>query len=517
MKSRILRYTITMLTALSISLPLAAQDAQSANKGPTHYSVINLGTLGGSQGAAFGINNKGWVIGDANLQGDQNEHGFLWREGVKTDLGTFGGLNSTAPGPVNDKGVIAGGAQTPEKDPLGEQWVYFCTNNPCQGGDHITLPFRWQDGVKTALPTLGGNQGIAEGINNRGQIVGFAENSTHDPSCIAPQVLDFEAVIWGPEEGEIHELLPFPGDDIGVAATINDHGQVVGCSGTCGSAPSITDCVHATLWQNGSVTDLGSFGGAMNNLAAAINNRGQVAGGSDLPGDTTGHAFLWTEDSGLQDLGTLPGDFSSGSSGMNDKGQVVGQSCNSDFSVCRAFLWQNGVMTDLNTLIPANSPLFLIYGATINNRGEIVGEAVDQSGNAPAFLAIPCNGECEDGAEGPTDVSQRPQIILPENLREQLRQRRGFRAPSTEFTAGNAQPETVNFLGEDSGINFGQATGSDSCIPNGGYGCGPYGGHCCSGLICSEGRCCRNVGQYCNKGSDCCTGICSRAHRCIAW
>lgn len=126
---------------------------------------------------------------------------------------------------------------------------------------------------------------------------------------------------------------------------------------------------------------------------------------------------------------------------MNDKGQVVGQSCNSDFSVCRAFLWQNGVMTDLNTLIPPGSPLFLIYGSAINKRGEIAGQAVDQSGSSVAFLAIPCdeehggNKECEDGAEGPTDVSQRPQIILPEYIREQLRQRRGFGTFRTGITA----------------------------------------------------------------------------------
>jgi probable HAF family extracellular repeat protein len=332
-----------------------------------------------------------------------------------------------------------GTAQTAEKDPFGEFFVgYFCSNNPCQGVDYVSLPFRWQDGVTTALPTLGGNQGTAFAVNNRGQIVGAAENSTHDPSCIAPQVLDFEAVIWGPKEGEIRELPPFPGDPIGGAIAINDHGHVVGCSGTCGStsypaAFFYSDCVHATLWQNGSVTDLGGFGGKMNNLAAAINNRGQVAGMSDLPDDTTGHAFLWTVDSGLQDLGTLPGDVNSATPpGLNDKGQVVGASCNSDFSVCRAFLWQSGVMTDLNTLIPPGSPLFLIYGAAINNRGEIAGQAVDQSGNSMAFLAIPCdeehadNKECEDAAEGPTDVSQRPQITLPENIREQLRQRRGF-------------------------------------------------------------------------------------------
>jgi probable HAF family extracellular repeat protein len=432
MKSRdlILTIIVTVVTAMTIPTGLAAQDGQDHNK-HLRYTVINLGTLGGSQGAAFGINNKGWVTGDANLQGDQNEHGFLWREGVKTDLGTFGGPNSGG-GLPNSKGVIVGAAQTPEKDPFGEIFSgYFCGNNLCQGVDHISLPFRWQDGMMTALSTLGGNQGQAYTVNNRGQIVGVAENSTHDPSCIAPQVLDFEAVTWGPKEGEIQELPPFPGDPVGVAVVINDHGQVVGCSGTCGStsfpaAVSPSDCVHATLWQNGSVTDLGGFGGAMNNLAEAINNKGQVAGLSDLPGDTTSHAFLWTEESGLQDLGTLPGDFSSLSSGMNDKGQVVGQSCNSDFSVCRAFLWQNGVMTDLNTLIPPGSPLFLIYGSDINNRGEIAGQAVDQSGNSTAFLAIPCNGECEDTVEQPTDASERPRITLPENIREQLRQRRGF-------------------------------------------------------------------------------------------
>jgi hypothetical protein len=34
----------------------------------------------------------------------------------------------------------------------------------------------------TALPNLGGNQGAAYGVNNRGQIVGVAETSTRDPN-----------------------------------------------------------------------------------------------------------------------------------------------------------------------------------------------------------------------------------------------------------------------------------------------------------------------------------------------
>ena len=99
MKSRVLTCTIAMAVIAVAALPaqLVAQD-NPANPGQTRYSVINVGTLGGSVGAAYGINNKGWVIGDADLPGDQTEHGFLWRKGVKTDLGTFGGPTSGSGG-----------------------------------------------------------------------------------------------------------------------------------------------------------------------------------------------------------------------------------------------------------------------------------------------------------------------------------------------------------------------------------------------------------------------------------
>jgi probable HAF family extracellular repeat protein len=437
---------ITALATLPISLQLVAQDVQAPNTSPIHYSVVNLGTLGGTVSAAYGINNKGWVTGDANLQGDQNEHGFVWRKGIKIDLGTFGGPNS-ASSPPNDSGVVVGAAQTSEKDPLGEQFLgYFCGNNPCSGVDHISLPFHWQDGVMTALPTLGGNNGQAFGVNNRSQVVGVAENTTVDQTCIAPQVLDFEAVVWRPEAGEVQELPAFPGDTIGAAVAINDKGQVVGCSGTCGSvSPAV--CVHAMLWQNSSAIDLGSLGGVMNNLAATINNRGQVAGLSDLAGDATAHAFLWTEDNGLQDLGTLPGDVLSLSSGMNNKGQIVGQSCDVN-GKCSAFLWESGVMTDLNKLIPSGSSLSLIYGADINDRGEIAGQAYDpNTGETPAFLAIPCDDAhasyegCADGTAGPAAaaqaVSERPRVILPERVREQLQKRRGF----GRFAGGPVTPQ----------------------------------------------------------------------------
>jgi len=146
---------LAALASLSISLPLSAQGVQSANRGRIHYSVVNLGTLGGSASNGYGsVNDRGWVTGDANLPGDQNEHGFLWRDGVMTDLGTLGGPNSSVASPVkDDTGLIVGFAQSDTVDPLSEFWgaTYFCTAFNCEGWQNSQRAFLWHDGVMTAL------------------------------------------------------------------------------------------------------------------------------------------------------------------------------------------------------------------------------------------------------------------------------------------------------------------------------------------------------------------------------
>lgn len=211
--------------------------------------------------------------------------------------------------------------------------------------------------------------------NDLGQVVGLAETATVDPNCVSPQVLDYEAVIWTPGNNHIVELPPYPGDTVGGAIGINDSGQAVGTSGTCGPvSPAIG--AHALLWKDGVAIYLGSLGGAIDNLAYAINNQGQVVGASDLPGDTTTHAFFW-QNGTMIDLGTLPGDFSRVAFSINNNAQVVGQSCDVNGN-CRAFLWQKGVMTDLNTLISADSSLYLLTANDINDHGEIVGEAFER-------------------------------------------------------------------------------------------------------------------------------------------
>ena len=148
------------------------------------------------------------MSGSSNLA-DGNQHAILWLEKLKVDIGApgLGGPNSIAFGD-NDRFQSAGEAETSTPDPNGEDFCGFGTHLTC-------LPFLWQDGEMIQLPTLGGNNGVATAISNRGEVAGFAENSTPDPGCPAPQVLHFEPVVW--EKGVIHELPTVGGDPDGVA------------------------------------------------------------------------------------------------------------------------------------------------------------------------------------------------------------------------------------------------------------------------------------------------------------
>ncbi len=381
------------------------------------YTVVELPTLGGVQAFSNFINERGWVSGSADLTRDLTEHAVLWHDGKISDLGTLGGPNSLA-WHVNDGGEIVIESDTSKIDPLQENFCQFVINGVPEYSNRTCRGAVWADGVSKILPTLGGNNDTIIGANNRGQLVGTAENRAKDPNCLAPQVLEPLPAIWGPT-GAVRALPLYPGDSAGAAVAINDRGQSVGGSGPC-QPISFAVGAHALLWKGNNATYLGGFGGTMFNVAFGINNRAQIVGFSDLPGDTTTHAFLWQEGR-MTDLGTLPGDFSSFAFSINDKGQVVGQSCDVNFN-CRAFIWQYGVMTDLNTLVSPGSGLYLVEGFSINASGEISGLAFDQAtGAGPAFVAIPRKGSATRAGSYPSR-----RVILPEYMRAQLQPYRGF-------------------------------------------------------------------------------------------
>jgi uncharacterized membrane protein len=393
---------IVAISTLAISGPLAT--AQQAKQMP-RYQVFNLGDPGGGNGAAAAsINNLGWIAGDAVQPGNLTEHAELW-VGAPVDLLTLGGPNSAVAWPnKNNHGQIAGISETADMNPFNEAWSCALANFPTLT-NHICYGFIWEDGVMTALPPLpGGLDSYAAGINNKGQVAGWAENGVHDPTCnnTPPfnQVLQFEAVVWGPKLGEMTQLSPFGSDPDSAATAINDKGQIVGISGLCDIAAGNTSAEHAVLWPNryAPPINLGNFdGGLAWNTPTAINNRGQVVGFGNQQGslatDFNPIAFYW-DPSGIQSIPPIGDDSNNWAWGINRRGVVVGQSFGgADDPLGRAFIYEGGQLTDLNMLIQPNSSLHLQLANDINDEGEIVGFARDlNTGATVAFLAVPVEG-----------------------------------------------------------------------------------------------------------------------------
>src|SRR5689334_3512925 len=186
MNGRILKVILTAILAAF---------ASSVSWAQVKYQVFTLPGLGGTSGQANSINNRGWASGGANLTGDQYAEAATWANGKLIPLGTLGGANSLVLWPVkNNNGVVVGVSETANLDPLGENGFscqYFFPTTPPTG--HACQGFRWQNGHMTALPTLGGTNSYATAANNKGQIVGWAENTVHDPTCVSPQVLQFRS------------------------------------------------------------------------------------------------------------------------------------------------------------------------------------------------------------------------------------------------------------------------------------------------------------------------------------
>jgi probable HAF family extracellular repeat protein len=254
-----------------------------------------------------------------------------------------------------------------------------------------------------------------------GQVAGMAENTTPDSTCPAYnpnptslqfQTYQFKPVLWS--NGEIQPL-PTSGTDSngkafndpdGAVLTMNDRGQAVGATGTCtGYTPFLTylSSLHATLWEDGFLIDLGNLGGVapgFGNFAYDINRQGHVIG---TPGTADGsfHAFFWSAQTRIQDLGTVEGDVGSVGIAIDDKGDTGGVSFPADPNASpRAFIRpEGGIMVDMNSLIPANSELYLFSVCSINSRGEIIGLAFDAQGNFHGYLATPSSS-----AAGGSDV-----------------------------------------------------------------------------------------------------------------
>jgi len=253
----------------------------------------NLGTLvGGSWGVAYGINNRGGIVGYGETASGKY-HAFVWteNEGMR-DLGDLGGGESQAWG-INDRGQIIGWSLLPEYPEK-----------------HRAFLWTKKDGMRD-LGTLGGLRSIPYAINNRGEIVGISENASDES----------HAFIWTEKDGMAD--LGLGGNSF--ANDINDAGQVVG--------RRTDELAHPKgyLWtKKDGVIDLGMFD------PQVINNRGETAGNTIglNPGDD---AILRTKKGVLIDLGALGGHISFPWD-INEHRQIVGNSID-EIGRSHAILW----------------------------------------------------------------------------------------------------------------------------------------------------------------------------------
>jgi probable HAF family extracellular repeat protein len=330
---------IVSLAALTVAAGLSvAAVAVAPAAAATTYTIADLGSLGlGTTGT--GINATGEVTGYSSLTTlvptprcvpygnkppvctEHPYHAFVWSNGTMTDLGTLGSGNFSAGTAINLSGEVAGWSDT-----------------SADTGNEASL---WNGQKMTGLGVPTGS--VAAGINDSGQVVGSWGNATTG----SQPFLDSNGTITD---------LPEPGfvatSNLGCQAdAINNNAQI---AGTCWGYNRKLSSIYAdlVLWQNGTVTDLGTLGG-VRSTAAAINDNGQIVGyGTTSTGATDG--FLYSN-------GKMTGLGSFTPAAINDNGVMVGGQ----------YIDSGGTITNLNTLTPAGSPT--IQNATaINNNGQIV-------------------------------------------------------------------------------------------------------------------------------------------------
>ncbi len=377
------------------------------------YEVVKLPSIpGGTLARGMAINQQGWVAGWSN-QADGTRRAVLWKNGVLTNLNTLGGPSSTVPWPgLNDAGTVVGISHTGESDPLHEDWS-------CEAGvflpggltDLICRGFVWQNGLLRELPPLGGNHSFGAGVNNTGQVVGWAETAVHDPTCVGAQELQFRAALWDPKAGangkiKARELSPLPGDSASAATAINDLGLAVGISGKCDQAVGRFSALHAVLWdKSGRPSEIPNLGGITWHTPMDINATGDVVGfsnppGEDPEGDFIAQAFFWANGAPeVEKIGTLDGDPVSEAFAINSAGQVVGISFGDLVRGPRAFIWQDHVLTNLNDLVDI-APDVLLSAQDINDAGQITGRVLDGvTSEVRAFVATPVGGASSASAK----------------------------------------------------------------------------------------------------------------------
>ncbi len=364
----------TMINSIRMTLPAAARPLWAGAvllilTGAAHaqfYAVTGLGSLGGTDGMAYGINNNEQIVGTMQT-GAGSFHAFMFDGGRMMDLGTLGGSNSCAYG-INDSGWMVGGAEWRGTN----MHAFLCTNASLGAG-------------MMDLGTLGGSNSIAWMINMHNEMAGWASisNGCHHAFFMSNAV-----------PGDMMDLGTVGGTN-SEAYCISSNEVVVGCAWMSNGTEEPIMSTNVMMGSSGMMTmGMGGMMGASGGQAWYVNGLGQTAGQAQMSGGNH-HAYV-SGSGGMMgqmnvDLGTLGGTNSIAYC-LTDAGTVVG-TAQLPNGTMHAFMVPNALggmphMTDLNSMIPTNSGWELMEARGMNAAGQIVGWGM-HAGHTNAFLLTP--------------------------------------------------------------------------------------------------------------------------------
>lgn len=317
------------------------------------YEPVYLGTLGGAESWALGVNGQGAVVG-CSIDKDGRHRAFLWTEAKgMIDLGTLGGENAVAAA-INDEGEIVGTSDT-------------------------------ETGARRAFIRT-----VEEGLDDLGVIL-------DDVSSEAASVSDFvvgwstsdsgvdHAFAWSVDGGllRLAELSPAGSTR---AFDVNRQGFAVG------AAKDANGNLRAVLWRADgtlSMHDTGILGGSQSS-AFGVNRAGLVVGEAN---DESGqfHAFCWVPATGMHRLPSVPRATGARANSINNANQIAGTALGAQQ---RPVVWDIG--SELSETMSAKIALLpLLRGAVagdavaINDAGVVVGHCVTKDGKKQAVLWRP--------------------------------------------------------------------------------------------------------------------------------